>query len=95
MRLIDRNALIIRLDELSANLIQNIENEAVRDAYKMAFGIFIYEVSKEPIIDAEPIVRCRDCKWYENACTFFSADPFEQAPMEENGFCSFGERKNK
>lgn len=38
------------------------------------------------------IVRCKDCKWYENACTFFAADPFERAPMEKNDFCSYGER---
>lgn len=39
------------------------------------------------------IVRCKDCKWYENACTFFAADPFERAPMEKNDFCSYGERR--
>lgn len=41
----------------------------------------------------QELVRCKDCKWYENACTFFAADPFERAPMEKNDFCSYGERR--
>ena len=62
MRLIDANAWIISLDELSKTLIRDIENEAVRDAYKIAFGLAIYKASKAPTIDTEPV---RHGKWLE------------------------------
>lgn len=54
----------------------------------------IYEKQGDTLLKPkEEIVRCKDCKWYENACTFFAADPFERAPMEKNDFCSYGERR--
>lgn len=52
----------------------------------------IYILNRLPYME---IVRCKDCKWYENACTFFAADPFEQAPMKKNDFCSYGERREE
>lgn len=45
--------------------------------------------------DTVEVVRCKDCKWYKNACTFSAADPFEQAPMAENDYCSWGERSEE
>lgn len=57
-----------------------------------------YNALIQEAIDFQPsisIVRCKDCKWYEKACTFFAADPFEYAPMEKNDFCSYGERSEE
>ena len=38
-------------------------------------------------IDAVPVVRCKDCKHHPYCCT-------GSIPMDDNGFCSRGERKN-
>lgn len=55
-------------------------------------------IDDAPTIDAEPVVRCKDCKHYsewqngtgscqrsENGCFWFGVD--------FNDFCSFGERR--
>ena len=49
-----------------------------------------------PTVDAVEVVRCKDCKWYErkypwnNASTMCS---YLEFPMDDNDFCSWGERK--
>lgn len=60
---------------------------------------YIVEFGEHPNIEdkgalREKIVRCRDCKWflvderYDNACRWFC-----RSLKDDNGFCSFGERK--
>ena len=44
------------------------------------------------------LVRCKDCKHWEQhptwtACTYWSADPYEQGATDANDFCSRGERR--
>lgn len=57
-------------------------------------------VKEMPVIDAEPVIRCRECKhWsrytkqWENHC----AGECERHRMEggtyENNFCSYGQRR--
>jgi len=46
-----------------------------------------------PSIDAVPIVRCKDCKWWgDYGCAIRIVD--ESDKPKENDFCSFGERKD-
>lgn len=42
----------------------------------------------EPITE---IVRCRDCKWYDNREGCF----FSTSEIDPEGFCSFGERRGR
>ena len=56
--------------------------------------------SVPPPADVVEVVRCKDCKYWDNTtkwavCTKWSADPYEQASTEKNDFCSFGERADK
>ena len=51
-----------------------------------------------PSADVVEVVRCKDCKYRENretwfACTYWNADPYEQPTVNDNDFCSYGERK--
>lgn len=44
------------------------------------------------------LVRCKDCKWYDKlptgtACMRWTGDPYAQASVEDNDYCSYGERK--
>ena len=56
---------------------------------------FVYEsINNAPTVDAEPVVRCKDCKHYkefegEMECW---ARPM-MFPREPNDFCSMGERR--
>ena len=50
-----------------------------------------------PSID---IVRCKECKHYDkfptwSACTYWSGDPYEQASVNDDDFCSYGEREGE
>lgn len=48
-----------------------------------------------PIVDVVPVVRCRECKWYEKSvglCNWCSSD-ITRNFRDEDDFCSYGERK--
>lgn len=54
-------------------------------------------VDHAPTID---IVRCKECKYYDkfptwSACTCWSGDPYEQASVNDDDFCSYGCRKEE
>lgn len=51
-------------------------------------------------VDAVEVVRCKDCKHYEkhtkwSSCTYWSGNPYEQAGVEDNDYCSYGERREE
>ena len=55
---------------------------------------------KELLVDDAPsidIVRCKECKYHGafSTCTYWSADPYEQASVEVDDFCSYGEREGE
>ena len=52
----------------------------------------------KPSAEAVQVVRCKNCRYYDkyptwSACTYWSGDPYEQARVDDNDFCSRGERK--
>ena len=53
-------------------------------------------VDNAPTIDAVPVVRCKDCKYFglndENVP--YCSNPFGLDDPEPNGFCSYGIGKN-
>ena len=59
-----------------------------------------FEIDQAPTVDAVPIIRCRYCKYYETTnpkssrygCCCRLHHIF---PMQEDGFCSWAERKGK
>lgn len=60
------------------------------------------EIRDAPTIDAVPIVRCKDCKWFvdNNGGEWYGCKMFqvvritpEDAPKPDD-FCSYGERKD-
>ena len=82
-RLIDADKLIKDVLDLP-----NCEN-GFSDTYDKA--TIIAYIDEQPTVDAEPIVRCKDCAYwgehYEQGCGM--AD----YKTEPNHFCSWGERK--
>ena len=55
------------------------------------------EVDDAPTVDAEPIVRCKDCKYFKfgNGCFLQSVDYDWEEQMYVNDFCSRGERRDE
>ncbi len=62
----------------------------------------IRDINSAPTIDAVSVVRCKDCMWWINNLTEFSADEdFLQCRWNEkespnaDDFCIYGERKGE
>ena len=52
---------------------------------------FVYFLKKQPTINAVPVVRCKDCKHYnEGFCVGYHA----HHDIMPDDFCSYGERKD-
>lgn len=64
-------------------------------------GYAIEFVKAAPVVDAVPVVRCRECKHYRRGiCWMHSTgtnykDLSAAVPMEPDDFCSYGERMKK
>lgn len=57
-------------------------------------------VDSQPTIDAEPVVRCRECKHYmpycgSNCCDIFCDGQEDPYPTLPNDYCSYGEREDE
>lgn len=83
----------------------NIDEAIAAVAYRFAINKDDYERAERQAVDWLPeaeedvvkVVRCKDCKYWDNmtkwtVCAKWSADPYEQATTEKNDFCSYGER---
>lgn len=92
MRLIDGHILMERLQEQTAEVTSPI----------VASGLLMAQmvVLNAPTIDAEPVVRCKNCKHYIDPhiedelgvrCVQWHTARFTR----EDDFCSYGERREK
>ena len=63
---------LIDADELKGYLMQST-----------AYAWVLHAIDNAPTIDAVPVVRCKDCKWWD-----------ECDELDENGYCHHGERKD-
>lgn len=55
--------------------------------------VSVEDINSAPTVDAVPVVRCRDCNWYQpdadKWCGYFECMGFEP-----DDYCSQGERKD-
>lgn len=100
MRLIDGDELIVKLyqDQPMDWTGSDAEVQELND-----WELFRNMVNNAPTVDAEIVVRCKECKWFANnndgewfGCWLFNAIRAvpEDAPTPDD-FCSYGERKNE
>lgn len=54
-------------------------------------------IDEMPTVDAEPIIRCKECKYFMcgNGCILQAVDYSWEEQMYANDFCSRGERKDE
>ena len=86
MRLIDADALIEFIVEEAQDL-RTLSTKTVGQA-----------ISKTPTVDAVPVIRCKDCKYYTGKwCTKFSTKQFDINDIRkaDNDYCSMAERKEE
>ena len=51
-------------------------------------------IQEIPTADVVKVVRCRDCRYYNGTCEYWTSVPYGQACTKKNDFCSRGERKD-
>ena len=87
MRLIDADALIAKFKDDVENLQEF--------AFQLATIGAINTVKHQPTVDAAPVIRCKDCKYYDNEdygeptryCTW------HESVVNADDYCSYGERE--
>lgn len=95
MRLIDADVFNRKLEDEFHGMISD---EGLK-IYKI-----IQRIDETPTIDAVPVVRCKDCKYYRNhpnGMCYAHTEPHENAKgykgeavcIEPDDFCSYGEKK--
>ena len=86
-RLIDANALKEKAEP------EEVTGEGI---------VYVQDIDEAPTVDAVEVVRCKDCKHFDNSegiqwCKInskFYPGGFDWHSFPEDGFCSYGERKD-
>lgn len=96
---IEREALKSKLKNMEATS----PNKAYQNAMEDMIYYFIPKIIDEfPAADVVPVVRCKECKHYQNhpnGLCYLHTEPYgdgykgDAVCVEPNGFCSYGERK--
>ena len=85
MRLIDADAL----KEMICNNVYPIRDFFNSQDYGMFWtGGIEKAIDEAPTIDAEPVVRCKDCKYCDGEYKYCCFDIF----VKPDGYCSYGEK---
>ena len=87
-------ARLIDADTLKGYLMQSTVYawDAEQDA--IAHRWVLHAIDTAPTIDAEPVIRCKDCKWFGRmGCAIEVVD--ETDMPKENDFCSFAVLRRK
>ena len=56
-------------------------------------GIGEVELEDASDVDVVEVVRCKDCKWYKRKNGNIYECSYLEAPMDDDDFCSWGERR--
>ena len=83
-----------------------IDADALKKQYietdKWGMVILIHDVVNAPTIDAEPVVRCKECDSYVEVAWRFDNEGKKKEchccvahsiPVQPNDYCSYGERR--
>lgn len=90
---------MIDVDELG---VGRCSKDVLPAAYCAGWNGLLGLIEKAPTVDATPVVRCKDCKWFADnndgewyGCQMFHVVQVtpEDAPKPDD-YCSYGERKD-
>ena len=106
--LISRSALMKDFEDLEAIALEQVNKYNPvdsRDEWRWWSAVlkertaYKHDLMDAPAVDAEQIVRCRDCKWYYDDTEYCDkwGDMFiywsDHSPVPPNGHCFMGERR--
>ena len=90
MRLIDADDLISEL----ASFREKQEDPKNKDiATTVSLFVEVYARTTTPIDIS--VVRCKDCKWSERTDLFLLCGAWDARAVDDNDFCSSGERRSE
>ena len=99
MRLIDADALMAKANYTDTDVCADYGDGFCQHGYSTP--LLRLMISKMPTIEAEPVVRCKDCiHWYarEGVCLKIYSDgavsSYAWQDRNPDDFCSYGERKD-
>lgn len=83
---------LIDADKLHYSRIRIAHSDGIIGGYNAV--VMSAEIKDAPTVDAVPVVRCKDCKWYRidgghSNCGWRNMDD----DFSENFYCADGERK--
>lgn len=100
MRLIDADELLNKTANLEAVALEQVAkyepSENPREWHRWT-GIlqertaFKYDLMDAPTVDAVQVVRCKDCKYYEETDSRIGTCLLTISGAEVDGFCAWGE----
>ena len=79
-------------------MAEYIEREAAIESLPVAWDSAINALRNAPSVDVAPVVRCKDCKYWQDNNDGY---PHEECRWghgetpDSNDFCSYGERREK
>lgn len=91
---IERGALLQDIDE---TVLFSVKVESIRLETRGANKV-IDRIKAQPTADVVDVVRCKDCKYYDEATVNekgFLICPASGMEITEYDFCSYGEKKDK
>lgn len=100
MRLIDADELFNWGDKKLKNAVKYGNENTEQQSWSYS-TLMMYEIADEideaPTIDAVPVVRCKDCKWWHEDDDIGRCDNPDGLDNYANpdDFCSYGERKDE
>ena len=94
-RLIDADELEKDIAELYFGKSEGptVLNAAGNFIFDAAIDCAISRVQEASTIDAVPVVRCKDCKYFEFGDYCYHDGVMEHSHARENDFCSYGKRR--
>lgn len=92
-RYIDADALMDKLDFELARWLDSAYEHNEDKSGLVAMREAIYDVIHAPTADVAPVVRCKDCKWWNSIGCAIQIVSDSDKPKADD-FCSFGERKD-
>lgn len=95
MAFVQEGAVVMRLVDIERFPLLPNKLETDESEYERGYHDATDNLNAIPTVDAVPVVRCRECKWYEKSvglCNWCSSD-ITRNFRDEDDFCSYGERR--
>ena len=83
---------MIDADEVRKNAVPHIRGNYGYSADIRKWAVLVGDIDDAPTIDAVPVVRCKDCKFFKYG-DYCCEDKMEHSHAREDDFCSYGEKE--